>query len=1295
MLLVGLLVAQSCATRRDRPLVEVPDVVYVYDAVGRLRAVTDPEGETSAYSYDPAGNLLSVDRYPSERVSVIEVVPLRAPVGAEVRVQGTGFAAKAGRNEVSFGGAAAEVTQASPVELTVVVPEGATTGPVKVAAGGASAASDVRFEVELGRSPVVESFAPDVVGPGDEVRIQGENFTGDPLLDLVVLGDRTYATAVSASETELVVRVPPSASSGRLSVSTPSGTARSDGTLVVAPPGSAAADVGSWSEVELDEPSTVEVEADQLALLTFRGEQDRRLGLELSGDGLGCQQLAIGLYDPSGLELVDPDAPAPLPSSDRTGGWCPGDDPASDILDGAVVLPASGPYTVSLAGRGRDGTARVRLHDHEPEDGVEPTSRGRSDDEPDGGAGDDPSREPGEPVAAPDAVIDGVERSPVDLGTGALLFEETDLLVPDHLLPVALTRGHQPTGDPSDRPPSGASGASGASEAFGLGSALEFDMELKPSSARQYAELMLSSGLSVVFDRVTGGTDRETAVFEHSTTPTAFFGATITWDGIGWDLTLDNGVILEFTPDGPLRAIRDRDGNATTIRREAAGTDERGLPTEGRVVSVHSPTGRWLAFEYDDQDRIAQARNHVGDAVSYSYDERGLLQRAVLSPTGSEGTEGWENRYDYDGLGRVSHISSGDEEDGLELTIGYDAAGRVAVQRLADGSEFRFSYGTTVQATEIEGIDEEAESMVLPDGTETVYRYGDDGLLESIGQGDTRAAVSHDAAGRVERLDLPNDVTTTYEYDGRGLLSRLAYDVDGDSFFDHRYRYDPTGRRSGLSGERLTIDPPSPRAAARYGPGNELTELGTEAESDEGPLDYDDAGNLVDDGTNTYTWDARGRLVAIDGEVEARFSYDPFGRRTQKTVDGSTTSYVFDGHNVVQTRHESADGADSNGSTATYLTGPGLDEIYARTTDDGSVTTYLTDPQGSVIGLVGADGEAATWYSYDPFGATTIHGEADPNPFTFTGRELDETGLHYYRARYYSAEQGRFISQDPIGFTAGDPNLYVYAANDPVNQIDPTGLQPISPVALAICAAGIVYWASVVGGNYEVVLDILDPEGDIQLGTEEAAIELDRVNRENLAAMEVFLATCSLLFIPGLGGALSRGVTSFGRGLAARFPSVASRLAPRTAVTGSRTLATGPRAPQMARLSRSFTYGDPGHGALGATDKFGNITIRPGLSPKDFTETLRHETVHSVMSPRQGTFLASFRADLRMAGYRYSNALRYTEEALAEGYATKSVAQGLRFPFVGGYVTPAGLLFEGLVIGNGPTYLGYEAVTGD
>jgi RHS repeat-associated protein len=85
-------------------------------------------------------------------------------------------------------------------------------------------------------------------------------------------------------------------------------------------------------------------------------------------------------------------------------------------------------------------------------------------------------------------------------------------------------------------------------------------------------------------------------------------------------------------------------------------------------------------------------------------------------------------------------------------------------------------------------------------------------------------------------------------------------------------------------------------------------------------------------------------------------------------------------------------------------------------------------------------------YTYDAFGNDAPPEPPAPpssvtNPFRYTGRELDsETGLYYYRARYYDAATGRFLSEDPTGLRSG-VNFYAYTANDPINRTDPTGLK--------------------------------------------------------------------------------------------------------------------------------------------------------------------------------------------------------------------------------------------------------------
>jgi len=190
-------------------------------------------------------------------------------------------------------------------------------------------------------------------------------------------------------------------------------------------------------------------------------------------------------------------------------------------------------------------------------------------------------------------------------------------------------------------------------------------------------------------------------------------------------------------------------------------------------------------------------------------------------------------------------------------------------------------------------------------------------------------------------------------------------------------------------------------------------------------LSYDANGNLVNNGTSTYTWNARNQLTAVGG---TGFGYDGVGRRANR----AGTSFLYDGVNPVQE-------LSGGGVTANVLAG-GLDEFFMRTDATGA-RTLLTDSLGSTLALTDNAGTVQTQYTYDPFGATTFTGATSANPLQFTGRENDGTGLYYYRARYYSPLYQRFISQDPIGLSGGI-NVYAYAGNNPVGFSDPFGLKP-------------------------------------------------------------------------------------------------------------------------------------------------------------------------------------------------------------------------------------------------------------
>jgi RHS repeat-associated protein len=227
---------------------------------------------------------------------------------------------------------------------------------------------------------------------------------------------------------------------------------------------------------------------------------------------------------------------------------------------------------------------------------------------------------------------------------------------------------------------------------------------------------------------------------------------------------------------------------------------------------------------------------------------------------------------------------------------------------------------------------------------------------------------------------------------------------------------------------------------------------------------YDDAGNTIkkskgaSDETWTYSWDHNNRLTVIEkratdgGTLQLRttFTYDAQGNliqdETWKTGVGTTTTRMavagghvwarLNGSNALQLRHLFLDGTD---------------QLFARIDGNGTAAWYLTDRLGSVRVIMNSSGATQKVLDYNAFGKRIA--DSAPSylePFGYTAREwFVEILLQYNRNRWYDVDTGRWMSEDPIGFEAGDPNLLRYVKNNPLSYVDPFGRaeQPVSSVS--------------------------------------------------------------------------------------------------------------------------------------------------------------------------------------------------------------------------------------------------------
>ena len=173
--------------------------------------------------------------------------------------------------------------------------------------------------------------------------------------------------------------------------------------------------------------------------------------------------------------------------------------------------------------------------------------------------------------------------------------------------------------------------------------------------------------------------------------------------------------------------------------------------------------------------------------------------------------------------------------------------------------------------------------------------------------------------------------------------------------------------------------------------------------------------------------------------------YDALGRRIEKDVNGVITRFVYDNEDIIL----EVDGTGR--SQAITLHGPGIDEPLAvvRRTEAGfNRFVYHADGLGSISTLTNLNGDPVRTYTYDSFGRIVDETGTVIDPYTYTGREFDpETGLLYYRARYYDPMAGRFLQEDIFAGLVELPqtlNKYLYVLNDPQNANDPLGLASLT-----------------------------------------------------------------------------------------------------------------------------------------------------------------------------------------------------------------------------------------------------------
>ncbi|MFX3551534.1 RHS repeat-associated core domain-containing protein [Ralstonia mannitolilytica] len=483
-----------------------------------------------------------------------------------------------------------------------------------------------------------------------------------------------------------------------------------------------------------------------------------------------------------------------------------------------------------------------------------------------------------------------------------------------------------------------------------------------------------------------------------------------------------------------------------TLNRLTSVTDPKGgvaqvsYDANGNVLTQVDQNNNTTSFAYDGRNRLTRTTDALGHVSTLAYEPGGRVSQVVNN-------KGQATNRTYDALGRPTLISFGAAAGGgapvSTIALTWDAGNRLTQLVDSVGGTITRSYDvldrltkeTTPQGSVSYTYDlgGRRRSMTVAGQPTVSYSWDAANRLTQIQQaagstnGNTAQTISfsYDAANRRTSTTYANGIVATYSYDKASQLTGITYNkADGTLIGDLGYTYDANGQRTNMGGSLAQVNPGTAVGSTQFNANNQLTNWNGQS------LTYDANGNLTSDGANTYVWDERNQLRSIGGAVTASFQYDALGRRTNKTIGSKSTGYLYDGANFVQ---EQSGGA----VTANLVTGPRLDEPYLRETSAGT-HSLLPDALGSILMATDAAQATVTSYSYDAYGATLQTGTND-NSQQYTGRENDGTGLYYYRARYYSPQMGRFISQDPIGWASGQTNNYAYVNGNPISYTDPEG----------------------------------------------------------------------------------------------------------------------------------------------------------------------------------------------------------------------------------------------------------------
>ena len=549
-----------------------------------------------------------------------------------------------------------------------------------------------------------------------------------------------------------------------------------------------------------------------------------------------------------------------------------------------------------------------------------------------------------------------------------------------------------------------------------------------------------------------------------------------------------------YLPSGELSTITNPEGFQTTFEFDELS----------RLVKKTSPRGQVTQLAYDSNDNLVSEVTPNGIQKTFEYDDRNQLIRKVLP----------DDQYvlSYNDKGSVVSASNSSATIGFSYTsiLGEEYVSEMQVSgQHTPNYSLNYGYNTAGKRTSMQ-----SDFINLNYGFDSSYRIT--GVSNNLGQS---FGFGYDQANKLVQITRPNSINTNLSFDSNSFLTQISHMKNSNSIESFIYTRDQIGNRTSVTSSRgisnLGYDNENQLISATHPEADELHQLeqfnydslGNRIADQLGNYSYDEKKfRLEEDWKYLYIYDLNGNLTSkqergLSGKVwnyvyssenqlikaefyegvnklkELEFSYDPQGRRVRKYVHDFQANteferrFAYDGNEIIAE-------LDENNSVLARYTHSGLRtddvlgvEITTAGVSRGLATSsgdylYLKDGLGSVQAITNSAGNVIQRYVYSSFGkllkitdnAGNEIGPVVKTSYTFTNRELDEeSGLYYYRARYYAPDLGRFLTEDPHPGVLREPSSYnskySYVLNNPINGTDPEG--KILPILIAGLIAGL------------------------------------------------------------------------------------------------------------------------------------------------------------------------------------------------------------------------------------------------